>query len=172
MNETIASADVARRVADRLAPSLDPGLRVAVEQELVRDPLETPPQRVIEPVSLAAFVVSLASFGWTVYRDLKKDRDAAKADGRETEARLALLLREDESFAAGRTPGGMTSEQESLILSAVARRNRGSRPTLTRARQSLGANQKSCYCCPMVRRNVNAARAGSRGNEGRGLRTT
>jgi hypothetical protein len=41
-----------------------------------------PPQRVIEPVSLAAFVVSLASFGWTVYRDLKKDRDAAKADGR------------------------------------------------------------------------------------------
>jgi hypothetical protein len=120
MNENADFADVARHAADRLAPSLDQGLRAAVEQELARDPLETPSERVFEPISFAAFVVSLASFGWTVYRDLKKDRDAAKADPRETEARLALLLREDESFASGHLPAGMTSEQQSLILTAVA----------------------------------------------------
>ncbi len=120
MNENIDFADVARRAADCLAPSLDPGLRAAVEQELTRDPLDTRPERVFEPISFAALIVSLASFGWTVYRDLKKDRDAAKADTRETEARLALLLREDESFAAGRLPPGMTTEQQSLILTAVA----------------------------------------------------
>jgi hypothetical protein len=104
MNENADFADVARRAADRLAPSLDPGLRVAVEQELSLDPLDTPTKRVFEPISLAAFIVSLASFGWTVYRDLKKDHDAAKADQRVTESRLALLMREDESFAAGRAP--------------------------------------------------------------------
>jgi hypothetical protein len=120
LNENFA--DIARRTADRLAPSLDPKLRAAVEQELTRDPLDARPERVIEPVSLAAFVVSLASFGWTVYRDLKKDRDAAKAKGNrgEVEARIARLLREDESFAAGRLPAGMTAEQESLVLTAVA----------------------------------------------------
>jgi len=100
----------------------DPGLPAAVDQELARDPLDTRPERLVDPVSVAAFIVSLASFGWTVYRDLKKDHDAAKAkaDRRETETRLALLLREDESFAAGRLPAGMTPEQESLILNAVA----------------------------------------------------
>jgi len=120
MNESIDPADVARRAADRLAPSFDPGLRAAVEQELTRDPLGSRPERVFEPVSFAAFIVSLASFGWTVYRDLRNDRDAAKADRPETEARLALLLREDESFAAGRLPLGMTTEQQSLILNTVA----------------------------------------------------
>ena len=120
MNENIDFADVARRAADRLAPRLDLGLRAAVEQELARDPLDTRPERVFEPISFAALIVSLASFGWTVYRDLKKDRDAAMADRRETEARLALLLREDEGFASGRLPPGMTSEQESLVLNAVA----------------------------------------------------
>jgi hypothetical protein len=120
MNENPDFADVARRAADRLAPSLDPGLRAGVEQELARDPLDTQQERVFEPISLAALIVSLASFGWTVYRDLKKDHDAAKADRRDTEARLARLLREDESFPEGRLPAGMTREQESLILSAVA----------------------------------------------------
>jgi hypothetical protein len=120
MNENADFADIARQAADRLAPSLDPGLSAAVDQELARDPLDSRSERVFEPISLAAFIVSLASFGWTVYRDLKQDRDAAKADRRETEARLALVLREDERFAAGRLLPGMTTEQESLILSAVA----------------------------------------------------
>ena len=90
MNENADIAEVARRAADNLAPSLDPKLCAAVEQELTRDPLDAPPERVIEPISLAALIVSLASFGWTVYRDLKKDHDAAKAKAnrRETEASL------------------------------------------------------------------------------------
>jgi hypothetical protein len=41
MNENVVFADVARRAADRLAPSLDPGLCAAVEQELTLDPLDT-----------------------------------------------------------------------------------------------------------------------------------
>jgi hypothetical protein len=120
MTENADVADVARRTADRLAPSLDPKLRAAVEQELTRDPLETPAERVFEPISFAALIVSLASFGWTVYRDLKKDHEAARADRHEKEARLALLLREDESFSSGRLPPGMTSRQQSLILATVA----------------------------------------------------
>jgi hypothetical protein len=122
MNESANFADVARRAADRLSSSLDPKLHAAVEQELTRDPFDTRPERFIEPVSLAAFIVSLASFGWTVYHDLKKDHDAAKAkaDRPETEASLAVLLREDESFTAGRLPAGMTTEQQTLILNAVA----------------------------------------------------
>ena len=120
MSETIAFAGVARRAADRLAPSLDPGLRTAVEQELIRDPLDSRSERVFEPISFAALIVSLASFGWTVYRDVKKDHDAARTDRHETEARLALLLREDESFSSGRLPPGMTIEQQTLILKAVA----------------------------------------------------
>ena len=37
---------------------------------------------------VAALIVSLASFGWTVYRDLKEDRDGAKAERPATEASL------------------------------------------------------------------------------------
>ena len=91
---------VARGAAERLAPSLDPGLRASVEQKLTRDALAVRPKRIFDPIWLAAFIVSLASCDWTVCRDLKKDRDAAKAGPRETETRLALLLRDDESFAS------------------------------------------------------------------------
>ena len=130
MNENVVCADVARRAADRLAPSLDPGLSAAVKQELTRDPLDTRPERVFEPISFAAFIVSLASFGWTVYRDLKKDRDDAKVDRSETEARLALLLREDESFAS--RPVAAEYDNRAAVVDSQdhRRRNRGSRPSL------------------------------------------
>ena len=36
------------------------------------------------------------------------------------EAQLARLLREDESFAAGRLPAGMTTDQETRVVTAVA----------------------------------------------------
>jgi hypothetical protein len=113
-------AEIARRAADRLANDIDKGLRQGVEQELAKDPLEERPERVFEPISFAALIVSLASFGWTVYHDLKKDRDAAKADRTATEARLVALLREEDHFAAGRLPPDMTAEQQSSVIRVIA----------------------------------------------------
>ena len=56
----------------------------------------------------------------TVYRDVKKDRAAAKADRTATETQLAALLREEDHFASGRLPPDMTAEQGSLVVAAVA----------------------------------------------------
>jgi len=120
MSEDSKVAGIARRAADRLANEIDKALRQDVEQELAKDPLDQRPERFLEPVSFAALIVSLASFGWTVYRDLKKDRDAAKADRSATEARLAALLREEDGFAAGRLPPEMTTAQQSLVVCAIA----------------------------------------------------
>jgi hypothetical protein len=120
MSEDSEVAEIARRTADRLANDIGKDLMQDVERELAKDPLEERPERVFEPVSFAALIVSLASFGWTVYRDLKKDRDAAKADRPATEARLAVLLREEDHFTAGRLPPDMTAAQQSLVLAAIA----------------------------------------------------
>jgi len=120
MTDVSEIAGIVRRAADRLANDIDTGLRQDVERELAKDPLDQRPERVIEPVSFAALIVSLASFGWTVYRDLKKDRDAARADRAATEARLAALLREEDHFAAGRLPPDMSAEQQSLVIAAIA----------------------------------------------------
>jgi hypothetical protein len=120
MSEDSNVAGVARRAANRLAKEIDKGLRQDVGRELAKDPLEQRPERVLEPVSFAALIVSLASFGWTVYRDLKKDRDVAKAERAATEARLAALLREEDHFAAGRLPPDMTAEQQSLVIGVIA----------------------------------------------------
>jgi hypothetical protein len=120
MSEGTEVAGIARRAADRLANDIDKGLRQGVERELAKDPLDQRPERPFEPISFAALIVSLASFGWTVYRDIKKDRDTAKADRSATEARLADLLREEDGFAAGRLPPDMTTRQQSLVISAIA----------------------------------------------------
>jgi len=120
MSEESQIAGIARRAADRLANDIDKGLRRDVEGELAKDPLDQRLERFFEPVSFAALIVSLASFGWTVYRDLKKDREAAKADRSATEARLAALLREEDHFAAGRLPPDMTAEQQSMVMAAIA----------------------------------------------------
>jgi hypothetical protein len=120
MSEESQIAGIARRAADRLANDIDKGLRRDVEGELAKDPLDQRLERFFEPVSFAALIVSLASFGWTVYRDLKKDREAAKADRSATEARLAALLREEDHFAAGQLPPDMTAEQQSMVMAAIA----------------------------------------------------
>jgi hypothetical protein len=95
-------------------------LRDDVERELAKDPLEEQSKRIFDPVSLAALIVSLASFGWTVYRDLKKDREAAKTDREGMESRIAALLREEDGLAAGRLPPGMTADQQSLVITTLA----------------------------------------------------
>lgn len=62
----------ARRAAERLAGELDPRLVFEVEAELHARGMVRRSAQYIDPVSLASLVVSVASFAWTVYRDLRK----------------------------------------------------------------------------------------------------
>lgn len=120
MSDDTEVATIARRAAERLAGTIGNGLRDDVERELARDPLEEQSKRLFDPISLGALIVSLASFGWTVYRDLKKDREAATANRTTMEARVAALLREEDGFSAGRLPPGMTADQQSLVVTTIA----------------------------------------------------
>jgi hypothetical protein len=120
MSDDTEVAGVARRAADRLAETIDKGLRDDVDRELAKDPLEEQSKQFFDPISLGALIVSLASFGWTVYRDLKKDREAAKADRPAMESRVAALLLEEDGFAAGRLPPGITADQQSLMITPIA----------------------------------------------------
>ncbi len=70
------------------APDQAAGLVVALRTSaflirhlvLAKDPLDRRPEHIVDSVSIAALIFTLASFGWTVYRDLTKDGDAAKAN--------------------------------------------------------------------------------------------
>ena len=62
----------ARRAAERLAGELGPGLAFEVEAELHARGMVRRSAQYVDPVSLASLVVSVASFAWTVYRDLRK----------------------------------------------------------------------------------------------------
>jgi hypothetical protein len=104
------SAAVARRAAARLAPTLDPRLPDHVAQALAED---QPVQRVYDLTPLAALLVSAASLGWTIYRDLKRDHAAASAE------HLATHLAEDPELSA-RQPPGLAPPQRDLLLQTVA----------------------------------------------------
>jgi hypothetical protein len=54
MSDNTQVDDTARRVAARLATDLDPALQDQVEQELARDPLEQPAERLIDPIFIGA----------------------------------------------------------------------------------------------------------------------
>jgi hypothetical protein len=120
MRDDTDAGRIARRAASRLADRIEAKLPDQVEQILAADSLERGPERILDPISFAALIVSLASFGWTIYRDLKKDRAAALADRRAMERRIAGLLREEDGFAAGILPPGTTEEQQALVLEVVA----------------------------------------------------
>jgi hypothetical protein len=67
---------VARRAAARLAPVLDPKLAEQTEQ-LLADQTRLPGREYFNldvAISLAGFLLSVVSTGWTIYRDLKHDR--------------------------------------------------------------------------------------------------
>jgi len=67
---TAQASAVARAAAERLAPELGDGLPFDVETALAAD--HGPgAQRYLDPISLAGLVVAVASFAWTVYRDLR-----------------------------------------------------------------------------------------------------
>jgi hypothetical protein len=104
------AAPIARHAAARLATTLGPDLPALVEQELNADPLD-PPTRVVDPISLAALLVSVASLAWTIWRDLKKDH-AARAQIEQAEALAAAL--------ALSAPPALQPPQRALLLQVVA----------------------------------------------------
>ena len=105
-----AADRIARHAATRLAATLGPDLPAQVERELDPDPLE-PPKRLIDPVSLAALLVSVASLAWTIWHDIKKDH--ATSSHSEQDRALAAAL-------AQSAPPALPTPQRALLLQIVA----------------------------------------------------
>jgi len=63
----------ARTAAGRLAGRHGQQLALDVEAALGRR--NEPQHRFVDPISLGGLIVSVATLAWTVYRDLKKDRE-------------------------------------------------------------------------------------------------
>lgn len=61
----------ARASAARLRDTLGPDLPAQVEAELHTNPDKRPGQY-LDPVSLGALIVSIASLAWTIYKDTRK----------------------------------------------------------------------------------------------------
>jgi hypothetical protein len=108
------ASDVARRAASRLAAEFGPNLPAFTERALASaDP--TVRRRsfdVSTTLALASLVVSVAQFGWQIYRDLSKDREA---DQRRTVQMLARRMR-----LSLTEPSGLDLQQQDRLLEVVA----------------------------------------------------
>jgi hypothetical protein len=72
------AATAARAAALRLAPEYGPSLPTDVEAAIYRT--DGPLTRYLDPVSIGALIVAVASFAWTVYRDLRKSTPEPSRD--------------------------------------------------------------------------------------------
>lgn len=70
MTDPIAIA--ARAAAQRLTAEHGPGLALEVEEALHARRSAQPPGQYLDPVSLGSLIVSVATFAWTIYSDLRK----------------------------------------------------------------------------------------------------
>jgi hypothetical protein len=73
--------DLARRIAQRLAEETDPNLPALTQRVLAEGPeTSTKPQSYDAgtAIALAALLLTVAQFAWSVYRDLKKDQQEAE----------------------------------------------------------------------------------------------
>jgi hypothetical protein len=104
------AASIARYAAARLTATLGPDLPAQVERELKADPLD-PPKRLVDPVSLAALLVSVASLAWTIWRDIKKDH-ATRSQTEKAEVLAAAL--------AQSAPPALLPSQRTLLVQVVA----------------------------------------------------
>lgn len=81
--------ELARRAAARLAGEVEPNLPALTERAIAEGGV-VGGMRSFEPVSglaLAAFLLSVAQFGWTIYRDLKEDREKSTEKAAEARAK-------------------------------------------------------------------------------------
>ncbi|CAM5424108.1 hypothetical protein [Streptomyces griseomycini] len=70
----------ARAAAQRLTTPHSPHLASDVEAALHARQSTTRPEQYLDPISLGALIVSVASLAWTVYSDLKKQTSAPHRD--------------------------------------------------------------------------------------------
>jgi hypothetical protein len=116
--------EVARRAAARLAGEVDPGLP-ALTERVIAGAGAAEGMRSYDPalaIALGGFLLSVAQLGWTIYRDLKADREKAaeKADRARLSDRAglgALLVRR---IRLGmEAPAGVTPERRDRIVEVV-----------------------------------------------------
>lgn len=69
----------ARAAATRLSDQYGADVPMRVEAELHRDPNASPGQYVVDPISLGALIVSIATLAWTIYQDLRKQNQPPPA---------------------------------------------------------------------------------------------
>ncbi|MFP5289021.1 MAG: hypothetical protein ACLGI9_25005 [Thermoanaerobaculia bacterium] len=116
---TAPHADAARRAAARLAPDLGSDLPAFTERALAGQE-SIPPRRSYDAgvsLAVAALLVSLAQFGWQIYRDLKEDREKREeADRRQT---LQVLIRRMR-LSLDAPPQGLSAQQRDRLLEVVA----------------------------------------------------
>ena len=78
MSDTVGAT--ARAVADRLLSQYGPGLAADVEAALHARTSKPRADQYFDPASLGSMIVSVATLGWTIYRDLKKKSPSPAPD--------------------------------------------------------------------------------------------
>lgn len=127
MPETPRSQDpseaLARRAAARLAGELDPRLPALTERAIAGEGSETR-TRSYDPtlaIGLAGFLLSVAQFAWTIYRDLKEDRkdvEEKSAEQARERNKLGPLLARKIRLGID-LPPGVTPDQQDRVIEVV-----------------------------------------------------
>ncbi len=113
------SEALARRAATRLAGELDPRLPALTERAIAGEDGEIR-TRAYDPtlaLGLAGFLLSVAQFAWTIYRDLKKDRKDEEEKAAER-GKLGPLLARKIRLGVD-LPSGVTPEQRDRVIEVV-----------------------------------------------------
>lgn len=117
------SEALARRAAARLAGELDPALPALTERAIAGEGGETR-MRSYDPtlaLGLAGFLLSVAQFAWTIYRDLKEDRKDAEenvAEQAQERNKLDALLAREIRLGID-LPPGVTPDQRDRVIEVV-----------------------------------------------------
>lgn len=101
--------EIARAAAQQLAAEMPEGFPEMVEAVLAVP--DRKPDQYLDPVtvSLAAVLVSVASLGWTIYKDMKTAKKAAAGDALARTIRIELV-----------TPNDVSQDQRDRIIAVVA----------------------------------------------------
>jgi nitrogen fixation-related uncharacterized protein len=93
---TDPAADAARAAAAILAPDLGSHLPAEVEAALAARDIGQRPDRFLDPVSLAALIVAVATLAWTIYTD-QRDRHHADPPADAVARQVRITLRDQDT---------------------------------------------------------------------------